>query len=65
MISQTMYEEGGEKATESYSDYKKVEGIMFAHERKTQSTQGNIASKVTKISVNPKVPDELFATPAD
>lgn len=57
------YVEADTEVAERYSNYKKVDGIMIAHERTTDSMALKLKAKVEKAELNVKLDAKLFSKP--
>ncbi|MBT8491752.1 MAG: hypothetical protein KJO07_01720, partial [Deltaproteobacteria bacterium] len=67
LLDKMVYQEGGEQATEEYSNYKLVNGIRVAHRRKSlQRMMGQNATfdiTIKKVTIDGKVDLKRFVKP--
>jgi zinc protease len=63
LVVQMAYPEGGKVTVDVFGDYKEVDGVQIAHTRVSQSGDETAELQITKVELDPKLDDALFAKP--
>ena len=63
LLSRMTYQEGGVEATETFGDYKKVNGVQIAHRRVTRGDDADFDVTVESVELNPTIDPATFAKP--
>lgn len=63
MLRQISYTDQGVAASEEFADYRKVQGILVAHERVTKGADATLQVNVTKVTFGGKINNSLFSMP--
>jgi hypothetical protein len=67
LLSELRYDELGPQGprplVSKSLDYRRVEGVRFAHEQRTQSAYGEMIQRTISVEANPKVDAERFGSP--
>ena len=60
MIIKTEFQGNPVEQTMTFSDYKAIDGLQFAHKMAMNAGQFNLDMKISEIKLNPEIPDSTF-----